>query len=253
MLKLAIFCAVLACVAAGPLYGGEGRIVNGTNAKPGEIPYIISLRNRGSHSCGGSILNEYFVLTAAHCIDRQSASSLSIQYGVLNIRNNNNVIQVTAIYKHESYSPANNYANDIAVLKLASAIQFGQNAQKTVLPAQGESPPGGQWGVLAGWGLEKTGGSVQGDLKRVDILVYTDADCSRAHGSRVDSRYHVCSGVPEGGKGQCSGDSGGPLYGNGKQVGVVSWSVKPCTIRGYPGVFARVSSYVDWIYAKLEL
>lgn len=112
---------------------------------------------------------------------------------------------------------------------------------------------------------------MQRDLQRVDILIYTDADCSKAHGSRVDSRYHVCSGIPEGGKGQCNvstyhfqfktkhlillfqGDSGGPLVANGKQWGVVSWSVKPCTAKGYPGVFARVSSYIDWIKSKQQL
>ncbi|KAF2882712.1 hypothetical protein ILUMI_23445 [Ignelater luminosus] len=89
-------------------------------------------------------------------------------------------------------------------------------------------------------------------LQRVDLIIYTDENCSKAHGSKVDSKYHLCGGVPEGGKGQCSGDSGGPLTYNGVQHGVVSWSVKPCTVKGYPGVYARVVSYVDWINKQVQ-
>lgn len=77
---------------------------------------------------------------------------------------------------------------------------------------------------------------------------------------------NICGGIPEGGKGQCSGDSGGPLLVDGVQVGIVSWSVrnsekfleaqsveivdsqeKPCTIAPYPGVYTGVSHYLDWI------
>lgn len=60
----------------------------------------------------------------------------------------------------------------------------------------------------------------------------------------------VCAGVPQGGKGQCSGDSGGPLTINGMQIGAVSWSVKPCTVAPYPGVYTKVSHYIDWIKEK---
>lgn len=107
------------------------------------------------------------------------------------------------------------------------------------------------------------------DLQKVQIKVFNNEDCRKAHGAKFDERVHICAGVPEGGKGQCSvsqiklaflktrvqtrlclmlqGDSGGPLTVNGVQVGVVSWSVKPCTVKGYPGVFAKVAAQIDWI------
>lgn len=109
------------------------------------------------------------------------------------------------------------------------------------------------------------------NLQRVDIKVFTDEDCESLHAwtGPTSRLYHVCAGVEGGGKGQCNvwiiisslphsftffffqGDSGGPLTVNGTQVGIVSWSVKPCTIAPYPGVFAKVSSYVDWIYENI--
>ncbi|KAF2882710.1 hypothetical protein ILUMI_23443 [Ignelater luminosus] len=251
MYKLILLSVIASACFASPL-PGSGRVVNGTDAKEGEIPWIISLKYFGSHNCGGSIIDATHILTAAHCVEGTSPSYLSIQYGVLKISSSNNIIQVTKVKVHESYSPWLNYANDVAVLTLSSPISFGDNVHPVALPQQGAKPPGGDTGVLAGWGYDKTGGGVMEHLQRVDLIIYTDEDCSSAHGTDVDSRYHLCGGVPEGGKGQCSGDSGGPLTHNGEQHGVVSWSVKPCTIKGYPGVYARVVSYVDWIEQQVR-
>ncbi|KDR18614.1 Kallikrein-14 [Zootermopsis nevadensis] len=83
-------------------------------------------------------------------------------------------------------------------------------------------------------------------LQKVNITVYSDADCQSVHDNTVHDT-NICAGVPEGGKGQCSGDSGGPLIANGHQVGIVSWSVKPCTVAPYPGVYTEIAHYVDWI------
>ena len=87
---------------------------------------------------------------------------------------------------------------------------------------------------------------VQKQLQKVSIQTFGNLECS----SRYQFAMHnttLCAGVPEGGKGQCSGDSGGPLLVNGEQVGIVSWSRKPCTQAPYPGVFTKVSDYVNWI------
>ena len=87
---------------------------------------------------------------------------------------------------------------------------------------------------------------VQKYLQKVDLEVFDDEECSIRHGLQMHSTT-LCAGVPEGGKGQCSGDSGGPLIFNGTQIGIVSWSRKPCTAAPYPGVFTEVSAYVQWI------
>ncbi|XP_017776596.1 PREDICTED: chymotrypsin-1-like [Nicrophorus vespilloides] len=247
MFRFAVFVALLAGCYASP------RIVNGTDAKEGEIPYIISLRHGSSHSCGGSILDATHVLTASHCVDgsTNNPSAFKVQYGVLKIGGNQNVVGVKSIVMHPEYSPFNNYANDVAVITLDGEIKFGDNVRPTILPQPFSATPGDKTAVLAGWGYPYSGGNVMQNLQRVDIICYTDANCESAHHGSTDREVHVCAGIPEGGKGQCSGDSGGPLTVDGVQVGVVSWSVKPCTVKGYPGVFARVANYVDWIKKQL--
>lgn len=77
-------------------------------------------------------------------------------------------------------------------------------------------------------------------------------ECAKRHNNAVTS-HQICGGVDEGWKGQCSGDSGGPLlFENNVQLGIVSWSIKPCTKPPYPGVYTKVSHYIDWIYEHME-
>lgn len=88
-------------------------------------------------------------------------------------------------------------------------------------------------------------------MQKVILQVFSDEECSeRMHG--LPHPTNICAGVPEGGKGQCSGDSGGPLLNDSIQIGIVSWSIKPCTIAPYLGVFTEVSHYVDWIKDKMN-
>jgi len=227
----------------------------------------------GSHSCGGSIISKQFVMTAAHCTAGRRASDLSVQYGVTTISASGpNVVGVKKIIQHADYNPYNNYANDISLLMVEEPFEFdGVTVAPVQLPdlayATPQTDAGGE-GVLVGWGLNavgfvgldifvqltypylkslQTGGYIQNTLQEVGLKIYSDEECTARHQGSTDPRYHICGGVDEGGKGQCSGDSGGPLIYNGQQVGIVSWSIKPCTVAPYPGVYCKVSQYVDWI------
>lgn len=79
------------------------------------------------------------------------------------------------------------------------------------------------------------------------MQIYSSFDCANIHAPGDILRTNICAGVEGGWKGQCSGDSGGPLLVDGVIVGIVSWSIKPCTRPPYPGVFTAVSQYVEWI------
>ncbi|XP_041675067.1 chymotrypsin-2 [Drosophila eugracilis] len=235
--------------AAPPL----GRVVNGTDSTVEKYPFVVSMRgSTGSHSCGGSIISKQFVMTAAHCTAGRKATDLSIQFGVTTINSAGpNVVRVKKIIQHEDYNPYNNYANDISLLMVEEPFEFdGVTVAPVALPdlayATPQTDAGGE-GVLVGWGLNATGGTIQTTLQEVGLKVYSDEECTERHEGRTDPRYHICGGVDEGGKGQCSGDSGGPLIYNNQQVGIVSWSIKPCTVAPYPGVYCKVSQYVDWI------
>ncbi|EDV42031.1 uncharacterized protein Dana_GF17772 [Drosophila ananassae] len=254
LVGIALLAMVGLSQAAPPL---TGRVVNGTDSSVEKYPFVISLRGpSGSHSCGGSIVSKQFALTAAHCTAGRTADQLSIQYGVTTINSTGpNIVKVKKIIQHELYNPNNNYANDISLLLVEEPFPLdGKTVAAVQLPelafATPQTDAGGE-GVLVGWGLNETGGYIQNTLQQVDLKVYSDEECTTRHNGKTDPRYHICGGVDEGGKGQCSGDSGGPLIYNGQQVGIVSWSVKPCTVAPYPGVYCKVSQYVDWIKKNL--
>lgn len=149
-------------------------------------------------------------------------------------RDGSNVVGVAEVIIHEGYLPANQYINDIGLVRLSEPITKGLNDYKAKLPIAGSYFWTGTPAVLSGWGLNATGGVVMTNLQKVDLQVYSAYDCGQIHRSTVHYT-NICGGIPEGGKGQCSGDSGGPLLVDGVQVGIVSWSVKPCTVPPYPG------------------
>ncbi|XP_046802004.1 serine protease 46 isoform X1 [Lucilia cuprina] len=229
--------------------GFDSKIVNGSMALPGEFPFMVSLRHAssGRHSCGASLLNRVWVLTAAHCVVKSNPKQINIQYGSIELdQNSTDLANVSKIFVHEGYNPANQYIHDIALLRLEKPATVEKDFVGVRLPELNASTDNQTPVTLIGWGLNATGGVVQQLLQKVDLEIFDDDECSKRHGVQMHSTT-ICAGVPEGGKGQCSGDSGGPLLLNGTQVGIVSWSRKPCTRPPYPGVFTEVSAYVGWI------
>ncbi|CAD6992477.1 unnamed protein product [Ceratitis capitata] len=243
---------LLALVGAAHCFP-EGRVVNGTSTTIDKYPFTVSLRgSTGSHSCGSSIIAPRWILTAAHCVvNVASPSRISVQYATTVIgAQGSNVAKVKRIIVHQNYSNVE-ITDDIALLELAGQLVFNYKTIGPVtLPAQNFEIPQvdeGVPGVLVGWGLNATGGRIQTTLQEVGLKIYSDEECISRHegGTTV---HNICGGVDEGWKGQCSGDSGGPLLYEGHiQLGIVSWSVKPCTRPPYPGVYTKVSHYIDWI------
>ncbi|XP_065354168.1 mite allergen Der p 3-like [Calliphora vicina] len=236
----------------------ESRVVNGTATDVTKYPFIVSLRgSTGSHSCGASIIAPRWILTAAHCVSGRSANQINVQYGTTRINAlGPNVVGVKRIVMHEGYAPAKSYANDIALLELERSLVYNY---KTIAPVtlpdsffEVSQTKQGAPGILAGWGYDATGGYIQSVLQEVDLKIYSDKDCNAKHNGTT-TYHHICAGVDEGGKGQCSGDSAGPLFHKGSvQLGIVSWSIKPCTAAPYPGVYTKVSHYIDWIYNHIN-
>jgi trypsin len=265
-MKLFVLAALVAVALAGPLApkaphlanpwlkfpqvrGSEGYIVGGVAATSGQHPYIVSLQ-RTSHSCGATIIANTWLLTAAHCIAGVQASALNIRYNTLTHNSGGTTVKVAQIFQHEQYN-ANTINNDIALLKLATALTLGQaNAAAVALPAQGSDPASGANARVSGWGTTSEGGSIPAGLRYVDVPIVARATCNTAYGGNQITANMFCAGVLNtGGKDACQGDSGGPVVINNQVVGAVSWGYG-CARPQYPGVYTRVGNYIPWINSK---
>ncbi|XP_074041238.1 trypsin-3 [Leptinotarsa decemlineata] len=225
------------------------KIMGGEPADIKDHPYIVSLYYFGYFWCDGSILDEYTILTAAHCVFRsQLPEDYFISYGNTNVSSGNKM-QVTRVTYHANFLYQPPWTYDIAIIKLTEPISFGDTAQPLKLPKSHESTPANKTASLAGWGEDDISPKSQ-ILRAVNLTISTDEECVDSYrnvdGGGLNPKTELCAGVPEGGKGPCHGDSGGPLVIDGVQYGIVSYS-KGCVEKGYPAVFTKVSGYLDWI------
>ncbi|XP_076249342.1 chymotrypsin-2 [Calliopsis andreniformis] len=245
--------ALLSLVNGGLLPNYDPRIVNGEDAKVGEIPYQVSLQNRDSsfHFCGGSVLNANYVITAAHCVFGKKPNQIKVVAGTINLTQPNSVHNVQTIIVHEKYNAADSWKNDIALLKVDKPFIKSKQIAYVTLPAANEDIHANDVATVSGWGRLWQGGPTTVSLQRVNILIADQAYCKYMYENQHYNIYdsHVCAYDPTAEKGSCHGDSGGPLTVRGKLVGLVSWAMG-CALTDYPTVYTRVSSQLDWIKAN---
>ncbi|CAK9805102.1 TRYP7 [Anthophora plagiata] len=222
----------------------DPRIVNGVNVNPGEIPYQVSLQTRGSHFCGGSVLNANYILTAAHCVVNQNVNTIVVVAGTVNLQSRTLVRQAVKIIVHEKYNPPNNWINDIALIKVDKPLVLNSQISAVPLPRLNENISAGSVAIVSGWGRLQSGGPTTNQLKKARIYITDQTVCRRANGNIFDTQ--ICANDPSNNRGACQGDSGGPLTVNGKIVGIVSWS-EGCGLPNRPTVYTRVPSYISWI------
>ncbi|XP_045194612.2 fibrinolytic enzyme, isozyme C-like [Mercenaria mercenaria] len=260
MFVLTLLLAAIACVASEqaetrflskPL--GSSRIINGVEADPYEFPHQATLLNGGYHTCGASIIAQDFALTAAHCVDGQTATNLAIVIDLHDFNNHGNNytwFNIDEIIMHESYGQGPGaFPNDVALLRLR---QNGVDITKNIITiAKGTEDYAGQICTISGWGV-KVDGSGASKLKKADVTVLTKTQCVGYWGSQNILDQHICVkgyDTTEG-SGSCNGDSGGPLVCGTELVGVTSWGFSGCHVDGtvtHPSVYARVTSFYDWI------
>ncbi|XP_037068991.1 serine protease 44-like [Pollicipes pollicipes] len=250
------------------------RIVGGSEAPPHAFPWLVALQTGRSkvQFCGGSIINERYILTAAHCVDGRTPTRLAIAVAKHKRVNDESerIFRVESIIKHEKYNRATQ-DNDVAIVKLRSSLRSLMALENgwvrpICLPevrCQSRVPSTcytKRLAVLAGWGLLKSESLVGASaVQFVRVPIMENADCQSDYAAdRIGiTRRMVCAAYPEGGKDSCQGDSGGPMAVVGDndiytQVGVVSFG-KGCALPGYPGVYARVSEFGDWIRRNSKL
>lgn len=153
----------------------DGRIVGGEDATIEEYPYQISLEYFGSHRCGGSVISETVILTAAHCTSGISASYLKVRAGSSKKGSGGVLVQVEKVYVNENYNPYN-IDFDVSLLVLAQPLSFSAQIQPVALPGEEEYLDEPELSVITGWGALS-----------VSIIWY-NFDCIT---SVSDSAFHV--------------------------------------------------------------
>ncbi|KAG7495462.1 elastase-1-like [Solea senegalensis] len=256
---------VLAELEPQPRYleddSAEERVVGGEVARPNSWPWQISLQYKSGssyyHTCGGTLIRSGWVMTAAHCVDRQRTWRVVLgEHTLYSEEGREQYVGVSEVKIHPRWNP-NSVAGgyDIALLRLASNARLSNYIQLGSLPPSGQVLPHNNPCYISGWGRTQTGGQLSSQLKQASLPVVDYRTCTSYGwwGSTVKDSM-VCAG---GGRDSgCQGDSGGPLNCsvNGKWVvhGVTSFvSSLGCNTAKKPTVFTRVSAYNSWMNSIL--
>eukprot|EP00736_Rhodelphis_marinus_P005568 Rmarinus@m.29107 len=236
------------CIAAGD------KIVNGIEATPGEFPFQVALTSMGYQFCGGSLISPRHVLTAAHCTDGQGPSDMQVAVGAhRQDQSDGRAINVANIIQNSEYD-SSTFHGDFSILELAEDVTDYDAI--SYLDA-GMLDGVGECATVSGWGTLSSGGSQPETLQKVGVYIISNDDCNGYYFGGIDETM-LCAWdqAPAGNQDSCQGDSGGPMFVETDmgyvQIGVVSWGYG-CADSSYPGVYARVSNFADWITEHIDM
>jgi len=246
-------------------------IINGAQAVPHSWPWMVELHKNGGHWCGGSLLNEQWVLTAAHCVHDfvgRLTVRLGAQYNGTIPEENVETFDIRPIdrYIHEKYNLFYGLAYDIALLKLPRLVKYTEYISPVCLPNSPDAIRDSQIGYVTGWGktiykpdnwplMQKWWFHVPSEvLLQLNVPVFSEESCRKMCPGKPD--YSICAGYYDILKAVGPGDSGGPLVitdkkGRFVQHGIVSHGTH-CTsfkVHDVPGFafYTNVYQFSDWI------
>ncbi|KAK2904913.1 hypothetical protein QQF64_033070 [Cirrhinus molitorella] len=236
--------------------GMESGIIGGKEAKRHSRPYMASIQYEKDHKCGGMLIREDYVLTAAHCLNRTvypKQDHVEVVLGAHNIKEvekDQQRIQVMKFIRHPMFEKSNepDYSYDIMLLKLKKKAKLNKFVKVMSLPKKNGKTPANVNCSIAGWGLKTPKGNQASDvLREVKLKLQENSECKEMWQQYFNSERMICS-VSDGRHAFCLGDSGSPLFCNTKPQGIASYVFEgDCTNTMYPQVYVKISFFLPWI------
>ncbi|KAM9313415.1 tissue-type plasminogen activator [Gastrophryne carolinensis] len=234
------------------------RIAGGQSAEITSHPWMAALteihRRAEVFFCGGTLIDRCWALTAAHCLPERTANKLRVKLGKTwqaKFDKQEQSFRVERIIKHPQFDE-DTFDNDIALLKLKSCAMETDTSRPACMPVRGQGLPAWTECEISGYGRqEEFSAFFSEQLKEGHVRVYPDSMCTpKQLSNRTVTRNMLCAGDTTNQDDACQGDSGGPLVClmNGRMhlFGIISWG-EGCGRKHKPGVYTRVSQYLDWI------
>ncbi|CAF2637088.1 unnamed protein product [Rotaria sp. Silwood2] len=227
------------------------RIVNGIISNPHSFPWAVSLQYKLLHDCGGVIVDQLNILTAAHCLDYSNdLGNYFVRVGAHDRTSSGQLIPIAQLILHPHYNEARS-TNDIGIIKLARPINFTETIQPICLLDNIVEPPLDTTVYVAGWGntVFQMWDSSSSVLRQARLRVISNCSMYFAY----ESQRQICAatnGPADIDHGSCQGDSGGGLFYLKNErwyvAGVVSYATG-CGQKAFPTVFTKTSAYIGWI------
>ncbi|KAI1230427.1 transmembrane protease serine 9, partial [Lamprotornis superbus] len=236
-----------------PGFSKPSKIVGGTDASRGEIPWQVSLKEDSRHFCGATIIGDRWLLSAAHCFNETVPEEIEAYVGTtsLNGTDENAVkVNVTRVIPHPLFNSMI-LDFDVAVLELARPLIFNKYIQPVCLPPAVQKFPVGKKCLISGWGDLQEGNDTKPEiLQKASVGIIEQNTCNFLYNFSLTDRM-ICAGFMEGMVDSCQGDSGGPLAcevtpGVFYLAGIVSWGFG-CAQAMRPGVYSRITKFTNWI------
>jgi len=215
--------------------------------------------------CGATVISDEWILTASHCVDGTAASDIQMLLGEHDYWDSDEPVRmdISEIIMHPEYN-SQTVDQDFALLRMANKIDWAANPniRPACLPEYGSGDYDQWMSTVTGWGTTSSGGSTSNVLLEVDVKVISNSECNAAYGGITDNMLCAADASGNGGSDACQGDSGGPLVSCGADgncgttpgqnyelIGVVSFGIG-CAEADFPGVYARTTAALDWIYTN---
>ncbi|CAH0723837.1 unnamed protein product, partial [Brenthis ino] len=232
----------------------EPRVVGGTESQVNAFPWIARLIYMNSFGCGASLINDRYVISAAHCVKGFMWFMFRVKFGEHNrceVQRMPETRYLVKMYVHNF--TLTELTNDISLLQLNEPMDYSYAIRPVCLPKDSQNLYVGSTATVAGWGATAETGNWSCTLMEAQLPVLSNEQCQNTKYNKTKIKdVMMCAGYPATAhKDGCTGDSGGPLIVENAEhayelVGIVSWGYG-CARRGYPGVYTRMTKYIDWI------